>query len=190
MSEDEEAKQGSKLLVVVCLLVAGIGGYAIARYTGSAIWIPGAAALLIGVLFHQSPIKPPHFKVSVALIGAQFVWMFTGAALMGGWSQVQLDLGYMAAGIIWIWWKPGWFPMLLLALFQSYGLAMNAITFADLEIGTIEHKAITVHLTFRCCSVVALIWELVAWRQARRAAISTTSDTETNPTSEEKPPVP
>ncbi|MEM7013812.1 MAG: hypothetical protein AAF585_20305 [Verrucomicrobiota bacterium] len=174
--EDEEPKQGSKPLVVVCSLVAGIGGYAIARYSGSAMWIPAAAAILLGVLFHKTPLKPPQFKVSIVLIGAHLVWMVTGAILTGFWMQVVIDIGVIAIGIFFLWWKPGWFSMLFLLLYQLYAMAMNGITYSELQVGTIEHKALTVHLAIRFCAIVMLIFELVVCQRAKRLPSSSSEE--------------
>jgi hypothetical protein len=146
-------------------VVGAIGGWSLSHYCGASIWVPGAAAILLLVLFSKTSFRPKYFVGAIATTAAHVVWFVVGSAIMGIWSATALDIVLLTAGIIWLWLRPGLVAAAALGLLQLGSLAINLYSLSAVPVGSAPHRALTAHCTFR---VIALICLVVGYRRLRR----------------------
>jgi hypothetical protein len=137
--------------------VAGwAGGWALQKYTGANLWIPGGTMLVAFLVFAKTPLRPRHFMPAIAVILGHLAWFVAGAALTGSWMPASLDVIVLGAGIAWLWARPGLGPCLTLVGFEIVTLVINVVALVSVEVGSPEHRALTVHCLFRAFALAGL----------------------------------
>ncbi|MFV8749377.1 hypothetical protein ACNOYE_02370 [Nannocystaceae bacterium ST9] len=153
-------------LTLVGAVAGAAGGWLFSQYAGASLWIPGIAALLLGLLFAKTPIAPPHFRGAIAVTGGHVVWFIAGAALTGTWEVVGIDVAVLLAAIALVWAKPSPTSGLILAAVQLVSLGINGFWLLAATFGSADHRALAVHVLFRVLALVFVIAELLALRRA------------------------
>lgn len=142
------------------------------RYAGASLWIPGAATIVLLLLFTKTPLRPKFFLGAIATTGGHVVWFLAASFLTQMWAVTAPDILVLAVGILWLWLRPGLAPALFLGLIQFGLLAYNAYLLGLNPVGSLEHKALTVHCTWRLVAVVCLV---IGYFKLRRDRIASQS---------------
>lgn len=84
--------------------------------------------------------------------------MLVGAAIAGAWDSTIGDLIILMIGITWLWFKPGIWPVALLCIYQLASLSANSYMLMQQSVGSLPHKALTVHVVIRVATLFYL-WQ-------------------------------
>src|SRR5690349_5388907 len=125
-------------------ILAGIAGVALGFYVGIMLLIP-AAATMVGFLIvkHAAPAKIKPLGGALAVQFGHWVWMLVGALLApSGVLIIAPDLLIVVAGLVWLVFWPGLIPIVLVAIYQTVSLILNALQLRLFEFGAEAHKAI------------------------------------------------
>lgn len=137
--------------------IAGwLGGWVLAQYTGSNLWVPAGTMLVALLVFAKTALRPPHFAAAIAVIVGHLTWFVFGAVFTGMWAPVILDVVLIGAGVVWLWARPGLGPCLTLVGLEIATLVVNVVAILGVAVGSPEHRALVVHLLFRVLALVAL----------------------------------
>ncbi len=147
-------------------IAGGVAGIAAGTYSGMNLLIPGIAALGIWLAGTKvSSPKDPKYLGAITAQGAQLTWLLVGMALLGAWGANLIDVVVIGGGLIWLWVRPGIWPVVFLTAFQLFALAINVSAILGQQIGTTEHRALVVHIGLRIIGIAAMC---SAFRQGRR----------------------
>lgn len=157
---------GQSMLVIL----GGLLGAALGRYVGLNILIPLVVAFLVGWVmgFVVTPIERPIVPAVAVQVG-HLAWMLFGALLVRAFDAVLIDAVILGVGVVWLVIRPGLFPVLVLVLYQLFGLLVNGSLLLSLPIGGADHKALAVHAALRVVALVLMLSGLVGVRKARAA---------------------
>jgi hypothetical protein len=162
------AKQPSPLTAAAGI-VGAVGGWTLSQYCGASIWIPGAAILLLLLLFTKTPIRPKYFAGVIAVTAAHIIWFVVAGAVTGDWSATILDIIVLTIGIVWVWARPGVIAALFVAVVQGASLAVNAYAISSVPFGSAAHRALTTHCVLRIIAIVCLVIGYIRFRRERSA---------------------
>src|SRR5438309_2142198 len=123
-----EPKKATHPLASVGGIAGAAGGWASSQYCGASIWIPGAAAVLLLLLFTKTPFRPKFFVGAIATTGAHLIWFVVASAIVGAWAATALDIILLSVGVICLWLRPGFVPVLFLGVVQLASLAINVFS--------------------------------------------------------------
>ena len=153
-------------------ILGTIAGLVIGRYSGIFLVIPLLGAVIASwVLRKLLPDAKQNVVPAFAVQSGHFVWLAFGLTLTGQLLTVNsLDLVIYLAGLSWLLLSRQTGPLILLGLYQVVSIVINAIDFSAVEIGTITHKALLVHLVFRILAVVFLVVLFTRYRKRDREA--------------------
>jgi hypothetical protein len=151
-----EPRPSNNPLHFVGTILGAASGWLFSWYCGASIWIPGASAVLLMVLFAKSPLKPKHFAGAIAATAGHLAWFLAGAFLSQNWIATGLDIAALAIGIVWIWLRPGLGSVAFLGVIQLLSLALNAVALTEASFGSLEHRALTAHVLFRVIALSCL----------------------------------
>jgi len=154
----------------VASIVGIVGGIALSRYCGSAIWIPGAAMIALLLLFTKSRLRPPHFVAAVAITAAHVVWFVIGAVVGHQWAAVLLDVIALSAGVVWLWLRPGLGPVIYLGVIEVLSLAVNVNSLLQVEIESVPHRTLTAHIVIRIATLACLVEGYLKLRKGATSA--------------------
>jgi hypothetical protein len=169
-----EVKKPKGPLATVTYIVSAMMGWGLSQYSGMYLWIPGAATVLLILLFAKSPIRPKFFGGAIAVTGGHIVWFFLAAYLGNLWKIAGLDIVALSAGIAWLWVLPGLYPVIFLGSVQLISLAINAVSFVSAPFGSDANRALTIHCVFRLFAIAFLVEGYLRMRRSCQptAAIS------------------
>jgi Flp pilus assembly protein TadD len=167
----------------VLQLIGGIGGAIIGtvvgRYSGLNLLIPLGFALLAGWIAWKTvaDVKRPMVFAFAVQVG-HGLWMASGMFLLGllasannmpsvrpsgpatlmlePWLFNLLDIAILLGGLTWLLIRPGLAAVLCLSLYQAVGLGVNTAAFSGAAMGSLEHKALLVHLILRTAAIVLM----------------------------------
>jgi hypothetical protein len=157
MSEAQPQQNVSPLKVAVAI-PGGILGWVVGNYAGFNLVIPVVLALIIGliasrVVNEQSRTMLPAF----ALQAGHMLWMLLEILYAGAFHPAILHVIIVAIGLGWLIARPGLLPVILLSLFQTLAFLINFNWFLSAPVGSVQHKALVVHLLFRVLAII-LMW--------------------------------
>lgn len=95
------------------------------------------------------------------------VWLGFGSALLGSWDATLGDLVILVVGLLWLWVKPSVWPIAILGLYQLGSLGVNAFAIIEQPVGSMQHKALVVHIALRA---LALFYMCSTYMQTRSRA--------------------
>src|SRR5262249_45240593 len=117
--------------------VAGwAGGWALAKYSGANLLIPGVTMLLAFLVFAKARLRPRHFMSAIAVILGHLTWFVIGAAFTGTWAPVFLDVLLIGGAVAWLWARPGLGPCLTLIGLETLTLVVNVVSILRVEVGS------------------------------------------------------
>lgn len=166
--ETPAPKPHQKTLHTGFTIIGGVIGTALGRYSGISLLIPVVITLVAAwvlsrvVAERTRPIVP-----AIAVQLGQFGWLIVGALILQTIEGVWIDAVILTIGLLWLIAQSGIFPVMLLALYQVLGLAMNVLAWLAVPLGSAEHRALLVHIILR---VLALVLMLIGLRQIKAAS--------------------
>jgi hypothetical protein len=163
-------------LAAVGGIAGAAGGFALSKYSGASLLIPGVAAILILMVFTKTSVRPRFFRGAISIVTAHIVWFIAAALLLGMWAPVILDIIVLTIGVAWLWVRPGIGPVIFVAVVELISLVINIVTITSAEVGSPAHRALVVHLLLRVAALVCLALgyrRLRAERDASNSAVLT-----------------
>jgi hypothetical protein len=140
-------------------IVGGLAGAVVGQYSGVNLLIPLFATGLVWwggtkVLKDEKKEILPTFAVNAG----HFLWIILGAFMLGAsaFAGLGLDLAVYAIGLIWLFKKPSFGPLILLGIYQSISLVVNGYSIAAAPIGSASHRALLVHVIWRVIALVLI----------------------------------
>ncbi len=156
-------------LVSIAGIAGAAAGWALSQYAGPSLWIPGAATILLFLLFTKTPLHPKFFLGAITMTGGHVLWLFIASIFAQVWAATALDIVILSTGIAWLWLRPALAPVLFLGVVQSASLAYNVHMLTSNPVGSFTHKALAVHCLWR---LIALVCLFAGYLKLRRAATS------------------
>jgi hypothetical protein len=149
-------------------IIGAAAGLAMGYYAGIHTLVP--FILMIGVIWvlNTTNTVPTEGRTIIALLAAQFGWMFLGAVLTGQWNLVYIDLVFVGIGLVWLVVRLHAVPVIILLLFQLGVLILNVNLILQAEFGSDDHRALVVHIVLRVMLIAALGNGLLALRKRAR----------------------
>jgi hypothetical protein len=147
-------------------VIGGAVGIAAGTYSGINLVLPAAAAAAIWYVGKKlvSP-SDPKYLAAIAIQGAHLAWLLFGMLLLGAWGANLLDVVVLCLGLVWLWFRPSIWPVVLLSVFQIAALALNTSLILEQPIGSPAHRSLIVHIGLRILAIAAM-WR--AFLQSRR----------------------
>jgi hypothetical protein len=152
----------------------GILAAALGMYSGVNALIPLAfagVAFFVGLRF-----MPEAEKIWLPPLAVQFgylCWMLVGAIVLAIMnftaSDVLIDIVILSVGLVWLYARPGLWPVILLVLYHTAGLIMLSTTVAAGG-GHNMYPALAVHATLRVLAIGLMLLAYIQQRHARVAA--------------------
>lgn len=139
----------------VASLVAVIGGWALGIYTGFNLLVPLVATAFVWLLARRLFGKKKQPIVAPFCVQAGYlVWLAVGTVM----SRTLLDLNlasiaWLAAGLAWLWIRPGKAPLCALAVYQVLALPYDVLRFSHAELGSDANKILLVHIVWHCLAL-------------------------------------
>lgn len=154
----------------IASIIGGGFGLALGTYAGIHVFVP--IVLMVGVMWvlNRTNTVAPEARQIIALLAAQFGWFFLGAVFTGQWELVYIDLVIIGAGMVWLMMRMHAIPVVILTLFELGVLFINISLILQQEIGSTEHRALTVHIILRLLVLTALGKGLLSLR--KRSSVS------------------
>ena len=169
MSSESSSASNSKKLWVDRVLAGG-AGYAVSAYFGFVLILPilVAAAVIWYVGKKVAPVSNPRYLTAIVIQGAHLVWISLGTAFLGAWAANFLDIAILLIGLVWLWFRPSLWPIMLLTVFQIFALAVNMSVVVDYPFGNAGSRSLMIHIGLRIAGLAAMWWAFLRTRKPRR----------------------
>jgi len=149
----------------IAVAVGGVFGAAVGYYCGWQLVIPLALAVGVGWLLKSIPASPAAFRIAWALLAARALYLAADIVLGGGWFPDTLHILVLAAGLAWLWVRPGIGPVILLGVYGVATAVLIAIAYGRAQTGSWQHRFLVAHLCLQGAAVVSLISGYVKTRR-------------------------
>ena len=168
MSSESSSASNSKKLWVDRVLAGG-AGYAVSAYFGFVLILPilVAAAVIWYVGKKVAPVSNPRYLTAIVIQGAHLVWISLGTAFLGAWAANFLDIAILLIGLVWLWFRPSLWPIILLTVFQIFALAVNMSVVVDYPFGNAGSRSLMIHIGLRIAGLAAMWWAFFRTRKQR-----------------------
>ncbi len=153
---ESESKSPVSIWHIVAALAIGGGTWALSRYSGPGVWIPGTAAIVLLIALTQSPIRPQRLMGFFVLAGAHLIWFLVLGVESGAWRTLADEIALSVIMIVWLTVREGPVPVMSVAVILIYSSIQVAKVLWPLEIGTPEHRVLTAHLVLHAATFLAL----------------------------------
>lgn len=144
-------------LAAVAGIGGAVGGWALAKYSGASLLVPGVTATLLLFLFTKTSVRPRYFRGAISISAAHIIWFTVAAILLGTWTPIVLDVAVLAVGVVWLWLRPGLPPVIFMAVVELISLALTVVMINATEVGTVAHRALVVHILLRALVIACLV---------------------------------
>jgi hypothetical protein len=151
-------------------IAGAAGGWVLSHYAGASLWIPGAATVLLFLLFNKTPLRPKFFLGAIATTGGHVLWFITASFLAQIWATTAPDIVILSIAILWLWLRPSLAAALFLGVVQLGSLAYNGYLLSSQPVGSLPLKALTVHCIWHAIAVLCLVTGYLQLRRERKAA--------------------
>jgi hypothetical protein len=151
---------------VVAGVVAAVFGFALATQLGANFMIPALGAAIVWVVAWKT--AAPGFRPMIPAFAVQAghgLWMLFGLVYLQRLDVTIIDLLILAGGLGWLWLRPGWPSVVFLTVFQLVALGVNLYFFEAVPEGSLEERALAVHILLRIVAVALLIRGIRLLRQ-------------------------
>lgn len=158
IGSEEKSKTSWDTSIPVKVLGLGIGAI-IAKTFGANLWMPLIGILIVWALlnkFGSMKIKP--YAPALAVQGGHLLWFLLGAALLGQFSQLAVDIALMTFGLAWLAIRPGRPALVCLMLYQAILTAINVK--ALMVVANAYQPALIIHIVLRLGAIFCM-WR--AW---------------------------
>ena len=168
MSSESSSPPTSKKLWIVRFVAVAIG-YAVWTYFGVSLILPllVAAAAIWYVGKKVAPPSNPMYLTAIMIQGAHLVWISLGTAFLGAWAANFLDIAILLIGLVWLWFRPSLWPIMLLTVFQIFALAVNMSVVVDYPFGNAGSRSLMIHIGLRIAGLAAMWWAFFRTRKQR-----------------------
>lgn len=158
---------------VAASLIGGVVGI----YAGLNVLVPAFGAGAIWFLGRRiiTPAQSAYLPAVSTQVGHAF-WLALGSVITGSWAATGGDLVILSIGLIWLWFKPSLWPLAILCIYQVGSLGVNSYMLMQQHIGSVQHKALVVHIALR---VLALFYLWQGFRASRDGEFPTQSSQRT-----------
>ena len=146
-------------------VIGAVIGVSIGWYCGLTIFIPLVISWIVSAVLKNSAQHLRNFHLPFGLEAGHMVWMLVGGVLTGHVPLVIIDAAVIAAGLVWLWFKPGLGPVLLLSLYNAVAGAVNISSLLGTDAEGPLRKALVGHLAIRLFAVL-LLW--TGWSKQRK----------------------
>ena len=142
--------------------LAQLGGAAIGApigfYVGAMLLIPAVGAAVVGAAVKRfAGARAQCLLGAIAVQGGQAAWFVFGMLLTGQVAAVAPDVALLGVGLGWLLVRPGFAPVVLLALYHVVSTALHVTQLLQVDVGTVAHKALVTHGALRVGAVVLLV---------------------------------
>ncbi|MDP3028568.1 MAG: hypothetical protein Q8O04_03570 [Deltaproteobacteria bacterium] len=159
----------SKVLNWIVIIVAILIG----RYSGISMLIPIIGASVVWVILRKvAPRAKQVWVPAIAVQAGHASWMIFGFLLLRELNANIADPIFLVGGLVWLYMRPRIGPLVLLGVFQAWGIAYNGYIFQSVEVSSPEHKALLVHIIFRVIALGAMAHAFYASRREARLSDS------------------
>jgi hypothetical protein len=169
-SQEASSRMGSAIGALI--------GIAASTYFGMSGFIPLVLFFLLLWLLNKIKTISGYNRFAIAIQGSQLLWMTLGGIIAGAWGSVYLDLIILVIGIIWLLLRFGIGPIVLLGLYHIGSIYINAALLMQTEVGSINFKALIVHIILRLLAIFFMIRAFIQYRKEITPAIRTTNKPE------------
>jgi hypothetical protein len=152
-------------LASVSGIVAAAVSWVLSEYCGMSFWIPGAATIILSLLFLKTALRPKLFVGAIAVTGGHIIWFIIGSIIADIWRVTALDIIALSLGVAWLWLRPSLYSALFLGFIQLASLVVNLISLKSATFGGFAHRALTAHCVFRLLAIVLLICGYIEMRK-------------------------
>ncbi len=128
--------------------------------------------MLLLLIFTKTPLRPKFFLGAITTTGGHVLWFLVASFIAQLWAASALDIVILSVGILWLWLRPGLAAALFLGVVQLGSLAFNAYLLTSNSVGSLPHKALTVHCIWR---LIALLCLVTGYRRLRRERVAAAS---------------
>ena len=150
-------------------LLAAAVAVALGAYSGLHLLLPLAATAL--AWWAGAKLLPESRRAVLPAAAVQvghLLWLTFGQVVRGGLDAGVIDLLTLTVGVVWLVARPGLAPTLALTLYQSWALVTNGALLVRVDIGTLAHRALLIHVIWRVLALV-LLWRAYALSRRGRA---------------------
>ncbi|HZR18371.1 MAG TPA: hypothetical protein VFE51_13850 [Verrucomicrobiae bacterium] len=148
------------------VVVAWLFGAAVGSYCGWLLVIPLALAFGVGWVLKKLPAGPEPFRIALALVAAQALYLTADIVLGGGWLPDAAHILVLVAGFVWLWVRPGIGPVILLGLYEITTGVLITMAYGSAQTGSWQNKALVAQLFLRASAVLFLISGYLKARKA------------------------
>jgi hypothetical protein len=153
------------VVLTVALLAAGVLG----QYCRQQALVPLGAGLGLLALFRLTPVRPPAFHYTLAVILAQALWFLAGCLQHGTWTTGGFDMSVMFLAAAALWLRPGRPAATFVGVWQTLSLLTNLIALESFAWGQPPHRTLIMHCALRVLSLACLMVEAQLWERHRAA---------------------
>jgi len=166
----EKPKQTNPFATIGGIIGAAFG-WGVSQYAGPTLWIPGAATLLLLFLFVKTPLRPKYFVGAITVTTGHVFWFLVGSFAGGYWTITIPDIVALSIGVLWLWIRPNLAAVLFLGFVQLISLVINIYTLSSSAVGSLSHKALTIHSIWRVMALSALVVGYLKFRRESAAVL-------------------
>lgn len=144
-----------------------MGIAAAAWYAGANALVPGLGMLSIHLLARKFKTMPrdSNYLNLIAVAGGYAIWALVGG-LVARETGALVDAGLSIGLMLWLWFRPGLWPVVFMILYASASLIANTVDFTAAKIGSQVHQALFTHILIRTAEVCLVVWAY--WLQVKR----------------------
>jgi hypothetical protein len=151
----------------IAVAVAAVFGSAVGYYCGWLLVVPLALAFGVGWVLTKVPAAPAAFRIALALVAAQALYLTVDIVLGGEWLRDAAHILALVAGFAWLWVRPGIGPVILLGLYEVATGVLIAIAYGSAQTGSWQHKALVAQICLRGTAVLFLVSGYVKARKGQ-----------------------
>jgi len=153
--------------IFTALYVAGmIGGYFVGQYSGIHLLFPFGVIAGYAVLFRllfKTTYQP--YRLLLAIVAGQLTVLVVGVVMTGAQMAIWPDLLAFGIGLIWLIVRPGFAPLIYLAVVEAIVLTLNARLFMASPYGSLPHRALLATMAIRGWAIFLI--SMLAYRISR-----------------------
>ena len=151
------------------------GIFAITWYAGLNGLIPTIGAVTLYALASKYKRQPrdSNYLSLIAITFGYALWFAVGGLLLHDVAS-HVEAAILFGLAVWLWFRPGFWPFILMIFDASLGLLVNVPGIFAAELGSFGHKAHFTHIAIRIveiCLVVRAYWLQVKREGAEEAAL-------------------
>lgn len=151
-------KENKNLFYKFLCLISIIPALVIGEYGGINIIVPILVTTLISYLINKyAGIEAKRYTPAIALLAGQTVWISLGLLIASLHQVILLELMILISLLAALSLRPGKISVAAVGLYELIVLILNIVKLNMYNFGTIEHRALIVHVTIEVLIITALL---------------------------------